>query len=62
MCEIALAADSLPTVCLSFKYRLLPNKAQHAALARILEDQRQLYNAALQHRMDAWRGNGALDE
>ena len=25
----------------SFRYRLLPNKAQHAALARILEDQRR---------------------
>ena len=42
-------------ICLSFRYRLLPSKAQHAALARILEDQRQLYNAALEERIDAWR-------
>jgi hypothetical protein len=31
-----------------FKYRLLPAKRQHAELRRILEDQRQLYNAALE--------------
>lgn len=30
---------------LSFKYRLLPTRAQHFTLARILEEQRQLYNA-----------------
>lgn len=40
---------------LNFKYRLLPNKRQHAVLAAILEAQRQLYNAALQERIDAWR-------
>lgn len=42
-------------ICLSFRYRLLPSKAQHVALVRILEDQRQLYNAALEERIDAWR-------
>lgn len=40
---------------LTYKYRLLPSKRQHAALSAILEAQRQLYNAALQERIDAWR-------
>jgi len=40
---------------LTYKYRLLPNKCQHAALAAICESQRQLYNAALQERIDCYR-------
>ena len=40
---------------LSYRYKLLPTKAQHAALGRILEDQRQLYNAALEERIGAWK-------
>lgn len=43
---------------LSYKYRLLPNKAQHAALAGILESQRILYNAALEERIDCYRKTG----
>lgn len=43
---------------LTFKYRLLPTKAQHAALASILEDQRQLYNAALEERIGCYRKTG----
>lgn len=39
----------------SFKFRLLPNKRQHADLRAILESQRVLYNAALSERIDAWR-------
>ena len=39
---------------LTYKYRLLPNKRQHAALAALLEDQRQLYNAALQERIGCY--------
>lgn len=45
---------------LSYRYRLLPNKAQHAALARIREEQRQLYNAALEERIGAWKKAGKL--
>lgn len=45
----------MATMILSYKYRLLPTKKQHAALERILEDQRQLYNAALQERIDCYR-------
>jgi putative transposase len=46
------------TVIVGYKYRLLPTKKQHAALAAILESQRQLYNAALQERIDAYRKAG----
>ena len=34
--------------------RLLPRKSQHRALERILESQRQLYNAALEERIGAY--------
>lgn len=40
---------------LTYRYRLLPTKAQHRALERILESQRHLYNAALEERIDAYR-------
>ena len=39
---------------LTFRYRLLPSKLQHRALERILESQRQLYNAALEERIGAY--------
>jgi len=39
----------------TLRYRLLPTKRQHCALEVILESQRQLYNAALQERIDAYR-------
>src|SRR5258708_36537570 len=40
---------------LTYRYRLLPTKQQHRALEAILESQRQLYNAALEERIDAYR-------
>jgi len=40
---------------LTFRYCLLPTKRQHRALEAILEDQRQLYNAGLEERIDAYR-------
>src|SRR5712664_3651901 len=40
---------------LTYRYRLLPTKQQHRALEAILEYQRQLYNAALEERIDAYR-------
>ena len=43
---------------LTYKFRLLPTRAQHSALARVLEDQRQLYNAALQERIECYRKTG----
>ena len=43
---------------LTYKYRVLPNKRQHKALAEICESQRQLYNAALEERTDCYRKTG----
>ncbi len=43
---------------LTYKYRLLPRRSQHHALEAILEQQRQLYNAALEERIDAYRKGG----
>ena len=43
---------------LTFCYRLLPSKRQHRALEAILESQRQLYNAALEERIGAYRKAG----
>jgi putative transposase len=42
----------------TYKYRLLPTKKQHKVLASILEDQRHLYNAALQERIDYYQKTG----
>ena len=42
----------------TFRYRLLPAKRQHRALEQILEAQRQLYNAALEERIGAYRKTG----
>ena len=39
----------------SYKFRLRPTKQQEAALSTCLEDTRQLYNAALEERREAWR-------
>ena len=43
---------------LTFKYRLLPTKRQHKALAAICEAQRILYNAALEERIDCYHKTG----
>jgi len=40
---------------LTYRYRLLPSKRQHATLMAICESQRQLYNAALEERIDCYR-------
>jgi len=40
---------------LTYQYRLLPKRNQYRALEAILESQRQLYNAALQERIEAYR-------
>jgi putative transposase len=42
-----------------YRYRLYPTRAQDAALRETLERLRELYNAALQHRRDAYRRQGA---
>lgn len=43
---------------LTYCYRLLPSKRRHRALEAILESQRQLYNAALEERIGAFRSAG----
>lgn len=43
---------------LAYRYRLLPTKRQHRALEAILESQRELYNAALEERIGAYRRAG----
>jgi putative transposase len=43
------------SMILTYRFRLLPTKQQHRALEAILESQRQLYNAALEERIDAYR-------
>jgi putative transposase len=45
-------------VILSYRYRLLPLKSQHRALERLSAAQRQLYNAALEERIDCYRKTG----
>jgi putative transposase len=40
---------------LTYRYRALPSRRQHHALEKILEAQRQLYNAALEERIGAYR-------
>ncbi|MDE1907336.1 MAG: transposase [Rhodospirillales bacterium] len=43
---------------LTYKYKLLPSKSQRAALKEVLEEQRVLYNAALQERIDCYQKTG----
>lgn len=50
-------ADAAPLL-LTYKYRLNPERRQHRALERILEQQRQLYNAALEERIECYRKTG----
>ena len=43
---------------LTHRYRLLPLKCQHRALERLCASQRELYNAALEERIDCYRKTG----
>jgi putative transposase len=45
-------------VILTYGYRLLPLKSQHRALESICAAQRELYNAALEERIDCYRKTG----
>jgi putative transposase len=42
-------------VLITYRYRLVLTRRQHRTMEAILESQRQLYNAALQERVDAFR-------
>ena len=52
---VSLSAWIMACMVLCYRYRLLPTKRQHRALETILESQRQLYNAALEERLGAYR-------
>ena len=43
---------------LTYRYRLLPLKSQYRALERLCAAQRELYNAALEERIDCYRKTG----
>jgi putative transposase len=45
-------------VYVTYRFRLLPSKRQHRALEAILESQRELYNAALEERVGAYKKAG----
>lgn len=55
-----MAAAAVAPTYLSFKYRLLPSRRQHEALGQILESQRELYNAALEERIGAYKRTGRV--
>lgn len=57
--ERALADPDNTTVIRTFKMRLLPRKGQHRRLCEALDHTRDLYNAALQERIEAYRKAGA---
>lgn len=52
---VSFLGHRVATVILKFQFRLLPSRIQHRALEGILESQRQLYNAALEERIGAYR-------
>jgi putative transposase len=43
---------------LTYRFKLRPSRAQYAVLDELCERQRQLYNAALQERIEAWKKAG----
>jgi putative transposase len=45
-------------VILTYRYRLLPLKSQHRTLERLCAAQRELYNAALEERIDCYSKTG----
>jgi len=49
---------SAPSFHRTYKFRLLPTRAQHGALRAALDHTRDLYNSALQERIEAWRKAG----
>jgi putative transposase len=44
-----------PTLRRSYKFLLRPTRRQAGLLTRMLENHRELYNAALEERREAWR-------
>lgn len=56
--KYAVANENLSKKFRTYKYRLLLKKGQHKKLADIAESQRQLYNAALQERIECYKKTG----
>ena len=52
------AEAEIPRQHLTFKFRLLPTRGQHARLRVALDHTRDLYNAALEHRIAAYQKAG----
>lgn len=52
------AEATVATQMLTYKTRLLPSKGQHTKLRAALDHTRDLYNAALQERIDCYRKTG----
>lgn len=48
----------MTSVVRTFRFKLKPTRAQHNRLGEALEHSRQLYNAALQERIDCYRKTG----
>src|SRR5688572_27801337 len=46
------------TLTRTYRFKLKPTRAQHERLRAALEHSRQLYNAALEERIDAYRKTG----
>lgn len=49
---------AVPTIIRTFRFKLKPSRAQHSRLKVALERSRQLYNAALEERIDCYRKTG----
>lgn len=58
MWKVALTESTTTHVLRTFKFRLLPRKAQHKRLRAALDHTRELYNAALEERMSIYRKTG----
>lgn len=46
----------------TLKYKLRPSRAQQARLAELLDQERKLYNAALEERISAWRKGVSISQ
>ena len=47
------------TVRKTYKYKLIPTPTQERAMAFVVRRCRELYNAGLEERQEAWRKRGA---
>lgn len=53
--------EEAETQIVTYKYRLLPTRQQHEDLLSILEQQRELYNAALEERISGYKKGVKID-